>query len=858
MAEGGIAGSYVEPPRSLKFTLVFLIAILIACIALLANFASGAMGDFDANGRSDDGFGPVDHYASCDGTYEQTTDADGNVFATFTEDDCKSAGEFLCQYIGGHNTRDASNIDPVCALTNVPEFAQTGGQMPFAVVFAAMTAGVFGLVAVTFYAMEVMKRPTGTPMMREIAGFIEEGAHAFLVAEFRYIIMFLIVVFCLMGVATDWRMAGCYMFGGLLSAATGFIGMMIATKGNVRTAAAAEASLSNGLQVAFRSGAVMGLSVVSVGLLGLSLVYLIFQDAKALAGFGAGSSSIALFMRVGGGIYTKAADVGADLVGKVEADIPEDDPRNPATIADNVGDNVGDVAGMGSDLFESFVGSIVASVVLGAQKYGTDGIAIPFWIALIGVVAAVVFTWHVRCKEDSSMDDLLMSLTYNVVGASIVITIGTLLICLSVFDTAKGYEDNIAIDLFLCVFSGLACGVLIGKITEYFTSHTYYPTRSISDSAEFGAGPVIIQGLGQGMFSTVIPLCLVGITVVLAYELQGFYGSAIASVGMLSTLGVTMATDAYGPVADNAGGIAEMSDLPDFVRDRTDLLDALGNTTAATGKGFANGSAVLSALSLMAAFSREARMTEVNLLDRLVIVSMLIGAMLPYIFAALTMLAVNRAAQAMIVEVRRQFREIDGLREGVEGVRADHAKCVDISTKSALSEMVLPGVLACMSPMIIGFWVGLQGLASMLLGAIASGYLLGVMMSNAGGAWDNAKKYVESGAYGADQGKGSERHKAAVSGDTVGDPFKDTSGPSLNILIKLMTRFSFVFVPLFDLVGPNEWPDNWYIGLLLFIATLIVSFLYSLYKHVKEEEAAGKYQRAPSAQVELVATSSDV
>eukprot|EP00735_Rhodelphis_limneticus_P012361 TRINITY_DN560_c0_g1::TRINITY_DN560_c0_g1_i1::g.10425::m.10425 TRINITY_DN560_c0_g1::TRINITY_DN560_c0_g1_i1::g.10425 ORF type:complete len:896 (+),score=348.00,sp/Q898Q9/HPPA_CLOTE/50.74/0.0,H_PPase/PF03030.11/1.5e-246,H_PPase/PF03030.11/20,CRT-like/PF08627.5/1.7e+02,CRT-like/PF08627.5/1.2 TRINITY_DN560_c0_g1_i1:73-2688(+) len=851
LPQGSIAGPPTPAPTMLKVFLFVFLAAFIGLSALLAMYCQGNLGSWEHEGTL--AYGPVDKSVKIDEDSQNVTGKDGVVHAIIPED-YQSAGEFVCQYRGLHNSNDADDLIPSCTDANIPDYAKTSGQMPFTSVLAAMVAGMFGLVAVTYYAIEVMKRPTGTATMREIAGYIEEGAQAFLHAEFRYILVFLIIMFVLMLLAVDVPTAGCYLFGGLFSGATGYLGMSIAVKGNVRTAAAAEGSLSQGLQVAFRTGAVMGLAVVSVGLFGISLVYIIFENSKALAGFGAGASTIALFMRVGGGIYTKAADVGADLVGKVEADIPEDDPRNPATIADNVGDNVGDVAGMGADLFESFIGTIVASIVLGSQRYGTDGIAFTFLLAACGVVACVFCSAYVHCNENSTMDDLLKSLTYNVLASSFLIVVCTLGLSYGIFSEDRGYDSDVAINVFISVISGLICGILIGKVTEYFTSHSFPPTKSIAQAAQFGAGPVIIQGLGEGMYSTVVPLFLVVITLVLSYELQGFFGTAIASLGMLSTLGVTMATDAYGPVADNAGGIAEMSELPSYVRDRTDLLDALGNTTAATGKGFATGSAVLAALGLLAAFSREARIAEINMLDRLVIVSLLIGAMLPFLFSALTMLAVNRAAQAMIVEVRRQFREIDGLREGVEGVRADYNKCVSISTTSALREMILPGLLAVAAPMIIGFWFGLQSLGAMLLGGTATGYLLGVMMSAAGGAWDNAKKYVESGAFGKDNGKGSDWHKAAVAGDTVGDPFKDTSGPSLNILIKIMVQFALVFTPIFESVAPGDWPENWYIGVIAFVATVVFVGIFSLYIAVKEESAQeAAAQEATKSEAESVA-----
>lgn len=765
--------------------------------------------------------------------------------------------------------------------------------------------------------------------------------------------------------------------------------MLIATKGNVRTTAASEQSLSRGLNVAFRSGAVMGLSVVSIGLTGLGVCYLAFSDVRALAGFSAGASTIALFARVGGGIYTKAADVGADLVGKVEASIPEDDPRNPATIADNVGDNVGDVAGMGADLFESFVGSIIATAILGASlpyffenkfalcvynhlnidltcgsqapngsgatsavnpSYANqiclDGnlfeqypsltrlssqslfVLLPFTLAMVGIGASTLCTVYlyvpggeVKDKSDV-MKKLLWSLRINTWLAGVLITAAAFGLTYGLFgpssdflthrgfgqgdldyyhlqmgpsqcqprldkpnlpngDLRQGFfrpYDPIGFQfppptsvwwrLYLCIIIGLLLGIAIGELTEFFTSGSASPTKGIAASGEYGAGAVVIQGLGIGLLSVVAPLLLVFGTIIGTYALFSSYGIALAAVGMLSSLGITMATDAYGPVADNAGGIAEMAELPSHVRDTTDALDALGNTTAAVGKGFSNGSAVLTAYALLTALIQDSGLMPgpealvgnpaegaiprsfaydtdvIDLVNVYVITSLLLGIMLPFLFGAFTMLAVSRAAQAMIVEVRRQFREIPGLREGRAGVRPDHERCIRISTIYSLAEMFLPGMVAIMSPLIIGFGFGQRALVGLLLGAIGSGYMLGIMMSNAGGAWDNAKKLVESGYFGKANSKGSEWHKATVAGDTVGDPFKDTSGPSMNILIKMMTVFGLVFVPKMKV----ELTDGW-IGLVLLGATALIGVLFYLVysrRTNKMREEARRVQPAPT------------
>jgi K(+)-stimulated pyrophosphate-energized sodium pump len=637
--------------------------------------------------------------------------------------------------------------------------------------------------------------------MREIAEAIQIGASAFLRREYTYLAGFLVVVALIIAFFINWQTALCFVVGGLISAGTGYLGMYIAVRSNVRTAAASARSLNDGLRVAFGSGSVMGMAVVSFGLLGLSVLYLLFEgdpnQITYMAGFGFGASSIALFARVGGGIYTKAADVGADLVGKVEAGIPEDDPRNPAVIADNVGDNVGDVAGMGADLFESYVGSIIAAATLGLVMVGASTnamayVTLPFLVAGGGIIASLIGTFLVKTEENATQEQLLATLRRSVWGSSgIVIVLSLILTMLA----------GVPIQYFLAIVVGLVAGNAIAYFTEYYTSYTEKPTRSIADATETGPATTIIQGMSVGMFSTAGPVITVAIATLLSLWLgiqadqtitAGLYAVALAGVGMLSTLGVTLATDAYGPVADNAGGIAEMAHLPAEVRARTDALDSLGNTTAATGKGFAIGSAVLTALALLAAYMQAAGIESLDFLSPTVIPGLFIGSMLPFLFAAMTMTAVSKAAKEIVLEVRRQFKEIPGLMEGTG--KPDYAACVDISTRSALREMVLPGVLAVASPIAIGLILGEKGLAGMLIGATSAGFLLAVMMANAGGAWDNAKKYIETGELG---GKGSAAHKAAVVGDTVGDPFKDTSGPSLNILIKLMSIVSLVFAGAF-------------------------------------------------------------
>ncbi|MQF67511.1 sodium-translocating pyrophosphatase, partial [SAR202 cluster bacterium AD-802-F09_MRT_200m] len=587
-----------------------------------------------------------------------------------------------------------------------------------------------------------------------------------------------------------------YLAGAICSATAGFIGMSVAVRANVRTAAAAMHGLNPALRIAFSSGAVMGATVVGIGLLGVTILYVIFQDASVVAGFGMGASSIALFARVGGGIFTKAADVGSDLVGKVEAGIPEDDPRNPGVIADNVGDNVGDVAGMGADLFESYVSSIIAAMALAfagtagaaALAWDADKAVLPLMLAGAGIVAAILGTFVVRSGEQADFGQLLWALRRGIFAAAILLGVFALVIILSL---------DMEIEWFWAIVTGLVAGIIIGLSTEYYTSYEYKPTQNVAETSQTGAATVMISGIATGMVSTVIPLFAVGLTIIIAFELAGFYGVALAGVGLLSTLGITLATDAYGPVADNAGGIAEQAQLDPQVRERTDALDALGNTTAATGKGFAIGSAALTSLALLAAFTIAADIDAVDLLDHKVIVGVLFGAMLPFLFSAFTMKAVGRAAMSIVNEVRRQFREIPGLMEG--NTEPDYTECVDIATKGALKEMIVPGLMAVAAPLATGFILGVEALGGMLIGSVGAGFMLAIMMATAGGAWDNAKKYVELGHYG---GKGSDAHKAAVEGDVVGDPFKDTSGPSLNILLKLMAIVSLVFAPVFLEVTP--------------------------------------------------------
>ena len=655
--------------------------------------------------------------------------------------------------------------------------------------------------ALTF---RVMRVDEGNAHIRRIGEAIREGAYAFLRREYLVLVPFIVLVFAAVWVLVDWysndeiipRTAIAYLAGTLCSAAAGFVGMSVAVRANGRTAATAMRGLNPALRVAFSSGAVMGITVVGIGLLGVTILYLIYENIDYVVGFGFGASSIALFARVGGGIYTKAADVGADLVGKVEAGIPEDDPRNPAVIADNVGDNVGDVAGMGADLFESYVGSIIAAVALAAAastSAGWDSHAalLPLVIAGGGIIASILATFIVRSGERASFSELLWALRRGIFGAAILVLVFSFLVVWWL-DLDGIIAPNVSdFDIFWCIVAGLGAGVVIGVGTEYYTSYDYGPTKGVAESAETGVATTIISGMASAMQSTLLPLLMVVGAILAAFVMAEFYGVAMAGVGMLSTLGITLATDAYGPVADNAGGIAEQAQLAPEVRQRTDALDALGNTTAATGKGFAIGSAALTSLALMAAYAQAVDLNALDLLSVTTLVGLLIGAMLPSLFASMTMKAVGRAAYHMVNEVRRQFREIPGIMEGTG--KPDYARCVDLSTRGALWEMILPGIMAVAVPLLVGFLLGAEALGGLLIGAVGAGFILAITMANAGGTWDNAKKYIELGHYG---GKGSDPHKAAVEGDLVGDPFKDTSGPSLNILLKLMAIVSLVFAPV--------------------------------------------------------------
>ena len=684
-------------------------------------------------------------------------------------------------------------------------------------VLATFIGSIIALLFVVITAKRVLKFSEGNPLMQKISQSIRQGANAYLKRQYTVVGVFfacMIVVLCIMAAChlLTWFVPFAFLTGGFFSGLSGFVGMKIATASNCRTANACQEGLNRGLRVAFSAGSVMGFTVVGLGLFDISVWFALLRFVfhleasditSAMLTFGMGASSMALFARVGGGVFTKAADVGADLVGKVEAGIPEDDPRNPAVIADNVGDNVGDVAGMGADLYESYVGSIISASALGVAAFADQAfkaMAIPMVMAAVGIICSILGTFFVRTEENADQRTLLKALSRGTNLSAVLIAVISFFLVWAML----GLEHW---GLYVAILSGLLAGVLIGKATEYYTSDTYKPTQELSGKSVTGSATIIIGGLGLGMLSTALPIVIVAICILLAYFLSGgaanpgmgLYGIALAAVGMLSTLGITLATDAYGPVADNAGGIAEMAGLDPEVRQRTDALDSLGNTTAATGKGFAIGSAALTALALMASYIEKVKevggasvtFNDFSLMNPVVLVGLFIGACLPFVFAALTMNSVGRAAQSVVIEVRRQFKEIVGLMDGKAD--PDYARCVDLCTKASLKEMVLPTVIAVVTPIVVGMVLGFKGVVGLLAGATVTGFLMAIFMANSGGAWDNAKKYIEAGNFG---GKGSDSHKAGVVGDTVGDPFKDTSGPAINILIKLLSMVSIVFAGL--------------------------------------------------------------
>jgi K(+)-stimulated pyrophosphate-energized sodium pump len=671
-------------------------------------------------------------------------------------------------------------------------------------ILIAVVCGVLGLLVAAFMAVYVLRQDEGSARIREISEAIKEGALAFLGREYTILVVFVVVVAIVLGVVPNlgWLVSVAFVFGAVCSGLAGFVGMSIAIRANRRTAAAAQQSLNHGLRVSFRGGAVMGMSVVGIGILGLSILYFIFKDNPnflfIIPGYGFGASSVAIFARVGGGIFTKAADTGADIVGKVEQGIPEDDPRNAAVVADFVGDNVGDVAGMGADLFESYVDSIIATMTLGiiavlSPAWGKSLVPdertawfIPMMVAAGGIIASIIGIFLVRVGERPEMGALLNALRRGTFSSAILTAI---------FSFLAVYFLKADLGIFWAILVGLVAGVLIGESTNFFTSYAYKPTLSIAESSQTGGATLITTGFANGLMSTIPPIILVVIAIIVAHRFADIYGVAIAGIGMLSTLGIQDATDAYGPVADNAGGIVEMSGLPPEIRERTDALDSLGNTTAATGKGFAIGAAGLTALALLLSYTQAAniQLADISLIDPRVIAGIFLGVMLPAVFCAMTLNAVGKTSFSIINEVRRQFREIKGLLEGVEGVRPDYARSVAICTTAAIKQMLLPGIITILAPVIVGIVLGPLALAGFLVGAIACGFILAVTFANAGGSWDNAKKWIETGAYG---GKGSDAHKAAVIGDTVGDPMKDTSGPSLNIMIKLMSIIALVIAPV--------------------------------------------------------------